>query len=323
MRNAGVLCLLSVALALPTTGSAQPKDEFPNRAVRVVLGTAPGGGLEFVARTISEKLSLMWKVPVVIDNQPGANQATASQLVAGLQPDGYSLLFVSMAYGINPSMYKLRFDPITDLKPIIQVTSAPYVVSIDASVPSQSVAELIEYAKRKPGSLNYSSAGVGSPGHLATELFSRAAGISMVHVPYKGSAPATTALLGGEVQVYFGSPATVARALSTGRVRALAVTSPKRTSMLPDLPTVDETGLRGYSVVGWYGFLAPSKVPAARIAMINEAVGKVLQMPDVIARLQKDGADPAGGTPEDFTKLVASEIVRWKEVITRADIKPE
>lgn len=323
MRNAVALSLLSVAIALPAPAAAQSKDEFPSKPIRVVLGTAPGGGLEFVARTITDKLSLMWKVPVLIDNQPGANGVTASQLVVGLPPDGYSLLFVSMAYGINPSMYKLRFDPIADFRPIVQVTSAPYVVSVDASVPSQSVAELIELAKRKPGSLNYSSAGVGSPGHLATELFSRAAGISMVHVPYKGSSPAATALVSGEVQVYFGSPPSVARALGTGRVRALAVTSPKRTSMLPNLPTVDEAGLRGYSVVGWYGFLAPSKVPAARIAAINEAVGKVLKMPDVIARLQNDGAEPAGGTSEEFAKLVANEIAMWKEVITRVGIKPE
>jgi len=329
MQKRFILYCCGAVLGFAFQAHAQTKDaatkpsDFPNKPIRLVIGTAPGGGVEFVARVVSEKMSAILKAPIVIDSQAGANGVVASQLVAGLPPDGYTLLMMSSAYAINPAMYKLRFDPVADLTPIVQLTSAPYVITIESSVPAQSLSELVEYAKRKPGALNYSSPGIGSPGHFAAELFSRAVSVNMTHVPYKGAGPATVALESGEVQVYFGSPPSVNRALGNGRVRAIAVTSQKRSSMLPNVPTAEEAGIRGYSVVGWYGIFGPSKIPPARVALINETAVKVLQMPDVIARLRQDGSEAGGGSSQDFAALVVSDIARWKDVAARAGIKPE
>jgi tripartite-type tricarboxylate transporter receptor subunit TctC len=322
MQKSFIACLMGAAAAFARPAYAQSND-FPTKPVRLVIGTAPGGGVEFVARVVSEKLSSIWKVPVVVDSQAGANGVVASQLVSGLAPDGYSLLMMSSAFAINPAMYKLRFDPVADFTAIVQLTSAPYVITVEASLPANSLSELVELAKRKPGSLNYSSPGMGSPGHLAAELFNRATSVNMVHVPYKGAGPATIALESAEVQVYFGSPPSVNRALGNGRVRALAVTSVKRSSMLPNVPTAEEAGIKGYSVVGWYGIFGPAKMPAARVAVINETTSKVLQMPDVIARLRQDGSEAGGGSPQDFATLVVNDLARWKDVAARAGIKPE
>ena len=322
MQKSSIVILVTVAIGFVAPAHAQTMD-FPTKSIRLVIGTAPGGGVEFVARVVSERLSAIWKVPIVIDSQAGANGVVASQLVAGLPPDGYSLLMLSSSFAINPAMYKLRFDPVADFTPIIQLTSAAYVIAVESSVPARSLSELVDLAKRKPGSLSYSSPGIGSTGHMAVELFNRAAGVNMVHIPYKGAGPATIALESGEVQVYFGSPPSVNRALGNGRVRALAVTSQKRSSMLPNVPTAEEAGIKGYTVDSWYGVFGPAKMPPARVALINETTVKVLQMPEVIARLRQDGAEPGGGTPQDFATLVTTDITRWKDVAGRAGIKPE
>ncbi len=297
---------------------------YPARPVRIVVPQSPGGASDFNARLVAAPLAEHLGQPVVVDNRPGAGTLLGTDLVAKAAPDGHTLLVVPSAFTIAPSMYQtVPFDPIRDFAPVTTLSSYPYVVMVHASMPANSIKELIALAKAKPGALNFASGGVGTGTHLEGELFKVAAGIDIVHVPYKGGGPAISALLGGQVQLHFASMLPAMPHLKTGKLKALAVTSAKRTSLAPDLPTVSESGLPGYEHTGWAGMLAPARTPPAIIRQLYSAVTAVLKIPATRERFMADGSEPGGISPEEFAAMIKNEVPKWAKVIRLAGIKPE
>ena len=289
-------------------------DPYPVKPVRMIVGFAPGGGTDLTARPVAQ---------VIVENRPGAAGNVATEQVAKSAPDGYTLLMGTIAaLAINPSLYgNLRFDPETDLAPVIQVVDATNVLALHPSVPASSVKELIALAREK--SLLAGSSGIGATGHLAIELFNLMAGVKLVHVPYKGGGPAMADLVGGQVNLIFATTASAIPHLKSGRIKGIAVTTAKRSALLPDLPTVSEAGLEGFDANNWYGLVVPAKTPRAIIDQLNAEVSKVLAMPDVKTTLFNQGLDPAPGTPEQFGAYIKSERAKWAKVIKESGAKPE
>jgi tripartite-type tricarboxylate transporter receptor subunit TctC len=310
---AGILCV----------GSAFSAEPYPVRPVRMIVGFAPGGGTDLTARPVAQKLSELLGQQVIVENRPGAAGNVATEQVAKAAPDGYTLLMGTIAaLAINPSLYgNLRFDPETDLAPVIQVVDATNVLALHPSVPASSVKELIALAKEK--SLLAGSSGIGATGHLAIELFNLMAGVKLVHVPYKGGGPAMGDLVGGQVNLIFATTASAIPHLKSGRIKGIAVTTAKRSALLPDLPTISESGLAGFDANNWYGLVVPAKTPRAIIDQLNAEVTKVLAMPDVKTTLFNQGLDPAPGTPEQFGAYIKSERAKWAKVIKESGAKPE
>ena len=297
---------------------------YPARPIRIVVPQSPGGASDFNARFVAPLLAEHLGQPIVVDNRPGAGTLLGTEIVAKAASDGHTLLVVPSAFTIAPSMYKtVPFDPVRDFAPVTTLSSYPYVVMAHASLPANSVAELFALAKAKPGTLNFASGGVGTGTHLEGELFKVAAGIDIVHVPYKGGGPAISALLGGQVQLHFASMLPAMPHIKAGKLKALAVTSAKRTSLAPHLPTVSESGLPGYEHTGWTGMLAPARTPPAIVRQINSAVNEVLKMPGTRERFLANGSEPGGINPEAFAAIIKSEIPKWAKVIRLAGIKPE
>jgi tripartite-type tricarboxylate transporter receptor subunit TctC len=261
--------------------------------------------------------------PVVIENRGGAGGVIGMEASAHAAPDGYTMMVSHSGFAAMQGLYrKLPFDPVRDFEGIITAVSGIYVLVVNPALPFRSVAELIVYAKANPGKLSYASAGVGSTVHLAGEFFKHAAAIDIVHVPYKGSGPATTDLVGGQVQMMFGPAVNTLPLAQAGNLRALAVTSAKRSALAPDLPTIAESGLPGFDVVGWYGLAAPAGTPRAAIARLNAAANSVLKSPDLIEQFRLQGYEPVGGTPEEATAWIKAEVTRWTEVIRTAGVEP-
>ena len=304
-------------------GTAFSADPYPVRPIRMIVGFAPGGGTDLTARPVAQKLSELLGQQVIVENRPGAAGNVATEQVAKSAPDGYTLLMGTIAaLAINPGLYgNLRFDPETDLAPVIQVVDATNVLALHPSVPASSVKELIALAREK--SLLAGSSGIGATGHLAIELFNLMAGVKLVHVPYKGGAPAMSDLVGGQVNLIFATTASAIPHLRSGRIKGIAVTTAKRSALLPDLPTVSEAGLEGFDANNWYGLVVPAKTPRAIIDQLNAEVTKVLAMPDVKATLFNQGLDPAPGTPEQFGAYITSERAKWAKVIKESGAKPE
>jgi tripartite-type tricarboxylate transporter receptor subunit TctC len=298
-------------------------DPYPVKPVRMIVGFAPGGGTDLTARPVAQKLSELLGQQVIVENRPGAAGNVATEQVAKSAPDGYTLLMGTIAaLAINPSLYgNLRFDPETDLAPVIQVVDATNVLALHPSVPASSVKELIALAREK--SLLAGSSGIGATGHLAIELFNLMAGVKLVHVPYKGGGPAMADLVGGQVNLIFATTASAIPHLKSGRIKGIAVTTAKRSALLPDLPTVSEAGLEGFDANNWYGLVVPAKTPRAIIDQLNAEVSKVLAMPDVKTTLFNQGLDPAPGTPEQFGAYIKSERAKWAKVIKESGAKPE
>jgi tripartite-type tricarboxylate transporter receptor subunit TctC len=291
--------------------------DYPARPVRFVVPFPPGGNTDILARTLANALADMWKQQLVIDNRGGAAGGIGTDLVAKSAPDGYTILLGTIgSISINPSIYKnLPYDPLRDLAPITLMSSNPLVMMLHPSVPAKSVKELIALAKARPQALTYGSGGSGTSTHLAVELFKHMAGIQATHVPYRGAALASPALLGGEVSMLFDNLAPALPHIRSGRVRALAVTSTQRSSVLPDMPTVQESGLPGYEVTGWYGVLAPAGTPAAILSKLHADVVSALKLPEVMTRLRNDGAEPVGSTPAEFVQFIRAETKKWAEVV--------
>lgn len=326
MRLRTWLCLgLLLCAAVPVPAPAQRAAEqgaYPTRPVRMVIAFAPGGGTDIVGRVIGLKLTDMWPHPVVIDNRPGAGSTLGSEIVAKAVPDGYTLQAVSMSHALNVSLYKkLPYDPIRDFTPVSLVATAPNVLVVHPSVPAKSVKELISLAKAKPGQLNFASSGNGGVSHLSAELFRSVAGIDIVHIPYKGAGPAMTALLGGEVQIMMATTPVASTQMKANRVRALALSSAKRSPLAPELPTIAEAGFPGFETDTWYGILAPARMPAALVQKINKDIARVLEISEVRTMLEQQGAQPAGGTPEEFGAFIRSEIAKWGKVIKSARVE--
>jgi tripartite-type tricarboxylate transporter receptor subunit TctC len=317
------LHLAAGAAALPAASRVAWAQSYPSRPVRLIVGFAPGGGNDIVARLMGQWLSERLGQPFVIENRPGAGTNIATESVVNAAPDGYTLLFVAPSAAINATLYeKLNFIFIRDLAPIAAIMRIPNVMVVNPSVPAQTVPEFIAYAKANPGKVNMASPGIGTSVHLSGELFKMMTGVDMVHVAYKGSAPSLTDLLGGQVQVSFATMPASIEFIRAGRLRALAVTTATRSPALPEVPTVGEF-VPGYEVSTWYGICARSGTPAEVIDKINKEINAGLADPTIKARLANLGGITITGSPDDFGKLIANETEKWAKVIKTAGIKAE
>jgi tripartite-type tricarboxylate transporter receptor subunit TctC len=315
------LALLAAAIFL-ACGEAWAQS-YPAKPVKIVVAFPPGGGNDFIGRFIAQRLSVSLGQQFVVENRPGAGGTIGVEIGLKAPPDGYTLTLISNSYTVNPSLYKIRFDPVADMTPVIQISQGPYVIVVHPSVPAKSLKELIELAKAKPDALFFASSGQGSVAHLATELFASMAGFKLNHVPYKGTGPALTDTIGGQTGALFGSVTTTLPHVRAGRLRALAVTTAGRLAAEPDIPTVAEAGVPGYETVLWHGLIGPKALPATIVERLNAAVTKVLDLKDTADQLQNDGVSPAGGRPEQFREAIRKEIELWRKVVSEAGVKLE
>ena len=317
-RAAGVAFALTLA-----AGLAQAQD-WPSKPIRMIVPYPPGGGTDVVARIVNEKLSPELGQPLVIDNKGGAGGSVGTELAAKAPSDGYTVLMTLSSHTINPKLYtKLPYDVERDFVPVSLAAMIPQIVVAHPSVPANNIQELIALLKANPGKYNYASVGIGSPGHIAGELFKLKTGVQMTHVPYKGGGPAVTDTIGGQVQLLFVSMPAAWQHVKGGRLKALAVTSAKRSIAAPDLPTIAEQGVPEVVVDSWYGLLVPAKTPAPVVSKLNSAMVKVLQMPDVREKLLAQGAEAASSSSADFDALIREELKKWDYVIREAKITPE
>jgi tripartite-type tricarboxylate transporter receptor subunit TctC len=311
-------------LALLAVGNTAAQTTYPDKPIRIVVGFPAGGAPDTVARLLGQKLSDALGQPVVIDNAQGAGGNIATERVAKAAPDGYTLGFlVNGQLVINPSLYKLAFDPAKDLAPISQVTATPNMLVVGNAVPAKNVRELISLAKAQPGELTYGSGGTGTGNHMAAELFKSVAGLDIRHIPYKGVLAVVPDLLGGRVSMMFSPLPVVLPLVREGKLRAIAVTSLKRSAAAPELPTIAESGYPGFEVTIWYGLLAPAGTPPAIIRRLHLETVKALAQPDLRAKLSDQGLDAIGNSPEEFAAIIKSETPTWAKVIRDAAIKPD
>jgi tripartite-type tricarboxylate transporter receptor subunit TctC len=317
------LRLATGAAALSAVSRIAWAQSYPSRPVRWIVGFTPAGGNDITARLMGQWLTERLGQPFVIENRPGAGTNLATEAVVKAPPDGYTLLLANLANAINPSLYaKLNFDFLRDIIPVVGISQAPLIIAVHPSVPAKTVPEFIAYAKANPGKINMGSAGIGSAGHLAGELFKMMTGTDLAHVPYRGNAPALTDLIAGQVQIVFPSAASAVELVRTGKVRGLATTGAKRLAALSDLPTIGDS-VPGYEASSIYGIGAPRNTPAEVVATLNKAVDEALADSKMTARLAELGATPLGGTSADFAKLIADETEKWGKVIRFAGIKPQ
>lgn len=314
------VAITALSGCLLTLGAAAHADEYPSKPIRYVVSFAAGGTSDTISRVLAEKMSAKLGVPVVVENKPGAGGNIGSDFVAKAAPDGYTLLLgVVATHGINASLYKnLPFDPVKDFEPVTLIASTPSVVLVNPSVPVNSMAELIAYAKAHPGELNYGSSGNGSSHHLAGAMFNSMAGTEMRHIPYRGTSAAQVDLISGEIQVLFDTLPSAMPHVKAGKLKALAVTGKERDPSLPDLPTVAESGVPGYEVGSWYGLLVPAGTPPAIVNKLNTVVVDIIRTPEVNDKLLSLGATPVGSTPEEFAAHIRSELDKWAEVIKKS-----
>ncbi len=313
-----LLVLLCVFSALATHAHAQT---YPARAVRVVVPFPPGG-TDFIGRVVSQKLSEAWGQPVVVENRPGGTTVIGTEIVAKAPPDGYTLLVTPVPFAIVPNIStKLPYDPIKDFEPIALFNITPLVFVVNPTVPAKTIKDLIAIAKARPGLLNFATSGIGSSNHLAGELFNVMAGVKIEHVPYKGSAPAMIDLVGGHVDLAVTTLTSAVPLIKAGKLRPLAVTSLQRSPDYPDIPTMNESGLKGFQAVAWNGLSAPARTPKDIVNKINADVATALRSPDVIEKFKNEGAQPLSMTPPEFSAFIRDELVKWGKVVAFAKIK--
>ena len=325
MRPAVALLVVAVCTGALHSVVAVGADTYPVKPVRLIVPFPPGGPADALARVVGDKLSASLGQAVVVDNRPGAGGNIGMELAAKSAPDGYTLVLAPAGnLTVNPSLYRnVPYDVARDFAPVTVIAAVPNILVVNPAVPAQSLAELIAYAKANPGRLNFSSPGAGSGAHLAGELLKSSAGIDAVHVPYNGIAPATTAVVAGDVQMMFaGAPAALPQ-VSAGKVRALAVASPKRIAAAPALPTLDESGLPGFDVTSWYGIVVPAGTPPAIVERLQREIATALDRPDVRAKLAGLGAEPIGNSPGEFGAMIKSETIKWSKIVKDANIKAE
>jgi tripartite-type tricarboxylate transporter receptor subunit TctC len=321
----GSRAALALAAVLAATAPRAAADAYPSRPIRFVVAFPPGGGTDIIARTVAQKLSERIAQQVVVDNRPGAGGNIGTDIVAKSAPDGYTLLMGSAGpLAINASLFKtLPFDPIRDLAPVTLAASTPNVLVVHPSLEVSTVKELIGLAKAKPGQINFASSGFGTPAQLAGELFNSMAHVKLVHVPYKGASPALADLLGGQVQVMFSTMPPALPHVKDGKLRALAVTSLKRSPAAPDLPTLDESALPGFEASTWHGVVLPTGAASEIIARLNREIVAILHLPEVVERLSSQGAEALGSTPEEFAAYIKSEALKWARVVRESGAKAE
>ena len=291
--------------------------------MHIIVGFPAGLGADIVARLVGQSLSERLGQPFIIDNRPGAGSNIGTEIVVGAQPDGYTLLLATSANALNATLYdKLNFNFIRDIAPVAGISRAPFVMAVNPSVPAKTVPEFIAYAKANPGKINMASPGIGSANHVFGELFKMMAGVNLVHVPYRGQGPALTDLLGGQVQVLFATAPGTTDYISTGKLRALAVTTASRAEVLPELPTVGDF-VPGYETSQWYGICAPRNTPAEIVDKLNKEINAAIADPGMKARFAAIGGEPLPGSPAEFGKLISEETEKWRKVVRAAGIKPE
>jgi tripartite-type tricarboxylate transporter receptor subunit TctC len=327
-RTVGML--ISVVLTLAMSSSIAPSHaastgNYPNKPVRMIVAFAPGGSSDIVARVMAQHLGVMWGHQVVVDNRPGASGMLGHAIGARAPADGYTIVLTSIGpLVVNPMLYKNSgYDPVRSFAPVTLTVSLLNALVVHPSVPANSVKELIAYAKARPGQVTYGSSGIGGAGHLAGELFGMMAGVKLVHVPYKGGAPAMIDLVGGQIQIIFATLATALPHMRSGKIRALAVTTKERVPLAADLPTIAEAALPGFEANNWDGMLFPASTPKAIVSKVSRDTARVLSLPEVRDYLSKQGALPTPSTPESFAAYLESEIGKWRNVVQRAGIRAE
>lgn len=314
--------LLGIAVACAAHAQTASKSTYPTKPVRVLVGFAPGGGSDTLGRIVGQKLSERLGQPIIVDNRPGGNGVIAMTLAAKSAADGYTLMLLSNSSAVSAALVtKVPYDVNQVYSPISLLVVQPYVLLVSNSVPVNSVKELIDYAKSKNGALNYGSAGQGSSAHFGMELIKHMAKVEIVHIAYKGIGPAFVDLASGQIQMLFASAVSAGNAVRTGKIRAIAVGSVKRSQGLPDLPTVAEAGLPGFELTGWYGLVGPAGMPSDIVSLLNQEVAQVLNASDVKDKLANDGSEVSPGTPGELRKTLAQEIERWGNLIRQANLK--
>ncbi len=319
-----LVCTTALALTVFTaTAFAQDAPHYPNRPIRLIVPFAPGGGLDISARLIGHKLTEKWGQNVVVDSRPGAATIVGTEIASKAAPDGHTVLMITTTFAINPGLYaKLPYDPGKDFVPVTQLNSQPNVVVVAPNFAGKSVKDLIAAAKAKPGELTFASPGAGSAPHLAAEMFQRAAGVSLIHVPYKGIPAAVTDVIGGRITMLFTTTISAAPHIKSGKLRAVAITSAKRQPSMPDLPTVGET-LPGYRAEAFQGMLVPAGVAVAVVNKLSVEVARIVKLADVAQRFELDGAEGVGSSPAEFAAFLQAEMQKWRKVIGEAGIKAE
>ncbi|HXM82259.1 MAG TPA: tripartite tricarboxylate transporter substrate binding protein [Burkholderiales bacterium] len=316
----GALALLAAAVLGVSPAMAQ---QYPTKPVRIIVPFAPGGGSDFIARFTAQRLTAALGSQVIVENRPGAGGLLGIESGVKADPDGYTLTLIASSYTVNPALYPIKFDPLNDITPVIQLSQGPMLVVVNPKVPVKTTKELIALAKSKPGQISFASAGQGSITHMAAELFISMAGIKMNHIPYKGTGPALTDTLGGQTDVFFSTTATALPHVKAGRLRAIAVTTAKRLPAEPDVPTIAESGVPGYDVAIWHGLIAPKGLARPVLERINTEVNKILKLKATADQLQTDGVLPAGGTPEQFREQIRKELELWRKVVAATGVKAE
>jgi tripartite-type tricarboxylate transporter receptor subunit TctC len=309
------------AIGLASAVPAAAQTSYPNRPVRIIVGFLPGSSTDILARFVGAKLSERLGQQVVVDNRPGANSIIGSDLAAKATPDGHTLVLVTTSHTMNPALYKLPFDALRSFAPISMIGTGPLALVTSSSFPANTVRELVDLAKARPGTYTYGSAGMGGINHFGAELFARIAGVQFVHVPYKGGAPALTDVIAGQVHIMFGTLPLTLRQIKAGKIKAFGVSSAKRSPLMPEVPTIAEAGAPGYEINTWWGLMAPAGVPDAVLQRLNAELTGILAQPDSAQRLEAEGAEPRPMTSVAFGRLMAAEVEKWGRVAREANIR--
>ncbi|OZI37372.1 ABC transporter substrate-binding protein [Bordetella genomosp. 10] len=317
------LLLSAAALAVLTATATQAADQWPSKPVRIVVPFAAGGGSDFEARFIASKLSGSLGQSIVVENKPGAGGNLGAEYGVRAAPDGYTLTLIASSYTVNPSVFKLKFDPVNDIAPIVRISQGPLILVANPKLPAKTFKEFIALAKAEPGKITFASSGTGSIVHAAGELLNQRAGIKLRHIPYKGTGPALADTLSGTVDVFFSSAAAAIPMIQSGKLRALAVTTAERIPTLPDVPTVQESGVPDYAVPLWHGLIAPKGTPPEIVEKINAAVNSALQSTDLAEKLKAEGLTPAGGTSAEFASIIKNEVATWHKLSSTVALKAD
>ena len=313
--------LAVAALAALAAAPAMAQAKYPAKPVHIIVPFAPGGGSDFIARFTAQRLTEALGAQVIVENRPGAGGLLGIEQGVKADPDGYTLTLIASSYTVNAAIYPLKYDPLADITPVVQISQGPMIIVANPKFPAKSMPELIALAKQKPGTINFASAGQGSITHMVAELFQSMAGVKMNHVPYKGTGPALTDTVSGQTDIFFSSTATALPHVKSGRLRAIAVTGAKRLPAEPQVPTIDESGVKGFDVLLWHGFIGPKNLPRPVVERINGEVNKILKIKETAAQLETDGVAPAGGSDKQFRDQIAKEIALWKDVVAKTGVK--
>ncbi len=315
--------LAGVMGAVAFAAQAQDAASYPNKPVKIIVPFAPGGGSDFMGRILAKQLQEKFGQAFIVENRPGAGGNLGAEIAVKSPPDGYTLMLTAASYTVNPFVYKVPFDSLKDITPIAQLARGPFIIAVNPKLPVNSLKELVDYAKKQPGKLSYASAGSGSITHIVSEYFMDVAGIDVVHVPYKGTSPALTDTIAGNTQVVFGTVASTIPHIKGGKLRALAVSTPKRLPALPDVPTAAELGYKDYQVTNWHGLIGPKGMSADVVTKLNKAVNESMTAKSMESNLTSDGLTAAPGSAADFAAQLAAESARWGAIVKKRNIKAD